>query len=82
MKMQQRGFTLIEMVIAISLLAIMISAIVFSFDGAKSRAQVVVAAMEEYAGAMERLKTDASCYPKSIGALIDRDQASGQANSF
>ncbi len=82
MKMQQRGLTLIEMVIAISLLAIMISAIVFSFDGSKSRAQVLVAAMEEYSGAMERLKTDASCYPKSIVALIDRDQASGQANSF
>ena len=82
MKMQQRGLTLIEMVIAISLLAIMISAIVFSFDGSKSRAQVLVAAMEEYSGAMERLKTDTSCYPKSIVALIDRHQASGQVNSF
>ena len=82
MKMQQRGLTLIEMVIAISLLAIMISAIVFSFDGSKSRAQVLVAAMEEYSGAMERLKTDASCYPRSIVALIDRDQAAGTANSF
>ena len=82
MNMQQRGMTLIEMVIAISLLAIMISAIVFSFDGSKSRAQVLVAAMEEYAGAMERIKTDASCYPKSIVALMDRDQAVGADKSF
>ena len=44
MKPLQKGMTLIEMVIAISLLAIMISAIVFSFDGSKSRAQVLVAA--------------------------------------
>ena len=82
MKMQQRGLTLIEMVIAISLLAIMISAIVFSFDGSKSRAQVLVAAMEEYAGAMERLKTDASCYPKSIVALMDRGEVVGADKSF
>lgn len=78
----QRGLTLIEMVIAISLLAIMISAIVFSFDGSKSRAQVLIAAMEEYTGAMERIKTDTSCYPKSLAALLDRSLAEGTAKSF
>ena len=79
---KQKGLTLIEMVIAISLLAIMISAIVFSFDGSKSRAQVLVAAMEEYTGALERLKTDASCYPRSLVALIDRAAAAGAGSSF
>lgn len=78
----QRGLTLIEMVIAISLLAIMISAIVFSFDGSKSRAQILIAAMEEYTGALERMKTDTSCYPRSLVALIDRAEAVGGANSF
>lgn len=60
----------------------MISAIVFSFDGSKSRAQVLVAAMEEYAGALERMKTDTSCYPKTLVALIDRDAAVGAAKSY
>lgn len=78
----QRGLTLIEMVIAISLLAIMISAIVFSFDGSKSRAQVLIAAMEEYTGAMERMKTDTSCYPRSLAALIDRSKSLTGANSW
>lgn len=78
----QRGLTLIEMVIAISLLAIMISAIVFSFDGSKSRAQVLVAAMEEYTGALERMKTDTSCYPKSLAALIDRAQVKETTDSY
>lgn len=78
----QRGLTLIEMVIAISLLAIMISAIVFSFDGSKSRAQVLIAAMEEYTGAMERMKTDTSCYPKSLAALLDRSLSEGKTKSF
>lgn len=78
----QRGLTLIEMVIAISLLAIMISAIVFSFDGSKSRAQVLLAAMEEYTGAMERIKTDTSCYPKTLVALQDRKAAEGTGQSY
>jgi prepilin-type N-terminal cleavage/methylation domain-containing protein len=78
----QRGLTLIEMVIAISLLAIMISAIVFSFDGSRSKAQVLVASMSEYANAMERLKQDASCYPRNMAALFDRAAAQLGTNSF
>jgi prepilin-type N-terminal cleavage/methylation domain-containing protein len=78
----QRGLTLIEMVIAISLLAIMISAIVFSFDGSKSRAQVLVAAMNEYSGALERMKTDTSCYPRSLAGLIDRGAVTATTDSF
>ena len=82
MKPLQKGLTLIEMVIAISLLAIMISAIVFSFDGSKSRAQVLVAAMNEYAGALERMKTDTSCYPRKLAGLFDRGAVETSANSF
>jgi len=78
----QKGLTLIEMVIAISLLAIMISAIVFSFDGSKSRAQVMIAAMTAYAGAMERMKSDTACYPKMLPALFDRSYAEGATASY
>lgn len=81
-KKQQAGFTLLEMVIAISILAIMLSAVVFSYDGSKSRAQVLVTAMEEYSAAAERIKTDTSCYPKSLAALFDRSQAVGAALSY
>ncbi len=79
---KQAGFTLLEMVIAIAILAIMLSAIVFSYDGSKSRAQVLVTAMEEYSAGLERIKTDTSCYPKSLTALFDRSQASGTALSY
>ena len=79
---KQAGFTLLEMVIAISILAIMLSAVVFSYDGSKSRAQVLITAMEEYASALERIKTDTSCYPRSLTALFDRSKSASAAASY
>lgn len=79
---KQLGFTLLEMVIAISILSVIAAAVVLSYDGSKSRAQVLVSAMDEYGGAQQRLKADTSCYSKSLAALFNLSDASGAANSF
>lgn len=78
-KTKAAGFTLVEMVIAISLLAIMLAAVVFSFDGARSRAQVLITAMDEYGNAMTRLHTDTGCYSQKLSSLLNKptDAASG-----
>lgn len=79
---QQKGFTLLEMVIAISILAVMGAVVVLSYNGSKAKAQALVAAMDEYGGAQQRLKADTSCYSRSLGALFDRNDASGAAKSW
>jgi prepilin-type N-terminal cleavage/methylation domain-containing protein len=79
----QDGFTLLEMVIAISILAIMLAAVVFSYDGSKSRGQILVTAMDEYGGALQRMKADTACYPKKLAALLGKEYISnGGADTF
>ena len=70
-----RGFTLLELVIAIVLLGILASVTVFSFDGSRSRGQLLVAAMQEYANALTRMKADTACFPARLSALLQRSEA-------
>jgi prepilin-type N-terminal cleavage/methylation domain-containing protein len=68
----QDGFTLLEIVVAIVLLGILASIAVFSFDGSKSRGQMLVSAMEEYGNALLRMKADTACYPRTLEALFSQ----------
>lgn len=81
-KARQGGFTLLEMVIAISILSIMMAAVVLSYDGSKSRGMILVTSMDEYGGAMQRMKADTACYPRSLVALLDRAFVAQGADSF
>jgi prepilin-type N-terminal cleavage/methylation domain-containing protein len=69
------GFTLLELVVAIVLLGILASVTVFSFDGSRSRGQLLVAAMQEYANALTRMKADTACFPARLSALALRSEA-------
>lgn len=71
----EAGFTLLELVVAIVLLGILASVTVFSFDGSRSRGQLLVAAMQEYANALTRMKADTACFPARLSALALRSEA-------
>ncbi len=70
-----RGFTLLELVVAIVLLGVLASVTVFSFDGSRSRGQLLVTAMQEYANALTRMKADTACFPARLSALALRNEA-------
>ena len=69
------GFTLLEIVVAIVLLGILTTVAVFTFDGSKSRGQLLVAGMESYGQALLRMKTDTACYPSVLAALFNQGAA-------
>ena len=69
------GFTLLELVVAIVLLGVLASVTVFSFDGSRSRGQLLVTAMQEYANALTRMKADTACFPARLSALALRSEA-------
>jgi prepilin-type N-terminal cleavage/methylation domain-containing protein len=78
----QRGFTLIEMVIAIGILAMMAAIAVFSYNGDKSRAGLLVGLLDGYASAEKMLKSGTSCYSKTLSALNNPGDADGIANNW
>ncbi len=69
------GFTLLELVVAIVLLGVLASVTVVSFDGSRSRGQLLITAMQEYANALTRMKADTACFPARLSALALRSEA-------
>ncbi len=71
----QRGFTTMELIIAVIVIGILASAYVFSFNPDNAKATTLYSVSREYANGLVRLKTEASCYPTRMGALFDRTQS-------
>ena len=78
-KSAESGFTLLEIVVAIVLLGILTTIAVFSFEGSKSRGQLLVSGMDEYGNALIRMKADTACYPKTLNALFVKTAAASSS---
>ncbi|WP_337232540.1 type II secretion system protein, partial [Vibrio cholerae] len=71
----QRGFSLLELVVALTLLAVISGGIMMAFDGSRSRAQALISSMSELGNAQLRLKNDTGCFVNMPVALFDRTAA-------
>ena len=65
----QAGFTLIELLVGLAILTLLAVSVSGAFDGSRSRAQAMVAAMAEVGNANIRLKNDTGCYVNRPDAL-------------
>lgn len=72
---QQTGFTLIEILIAISIMVILGTVLVFHFNMSKSKGAALVTAMQGVASAATRFDTDTSCMPTNTGELFNKNLA-------
>ena len=78
---QQRGFTLLEIIVGLVLLGILAVAVTGSFDGSRSRAQSLLSQMNEFKSANIRLKQDTGCYALNAALLFDPRQADVTASN-
>ena len=67
---RQRGFTLIEILVALAILSVIALLASNAFDGARSKAQAMVGLARQVADANLQLKTDTGCYVNKPMALV------------
>ncbi len=73
----ERGFTLIEMMIVVAIIAILVSILVPNFVRARAQAQTAAceANLKEIATALELYETDHDAYPAGTNAPVDGSNA-------
>lgn len=82
MKQRQRGATLIEVLIVLTILTIMALLAANSFDGARTKAQAMISLGKQLGESNMQLKLDTGCYVKNASALFDPEAAALPANNF
>lgn len=65
------GFTLIETLVALAIIALIASLVMMSFDGSRSKAQALLVTMAELSKANLRMKNDTGCMANDVSALFD-----------
>jgi prepilin-type N-terminal cleavage/methylation domain-containing protein len=78
----QRGFTLIEILVALAILSIIALLASNAFDGSRSKAQAMIGLARQVADGNLQLKTDTGCYVNRPQALFDADVAALPANNY
>ena len=81
-KAQHKGFTLIEMLVALAILSLMALLAVTAYDGSRSKAEVMVALARQIANANIALKNDTGCYASVPQALFDTTAAQNPADNY
>lgn len=72
---QQGGFTLVETIVAVAVVVLMGTALIFHFNMSKSKGQALLTEMQGVASAATRFNTDTSCMPTNTGELFNRTLA-------
>lgn len=67
----QRGFTLIEILVALAILSVLALLASNAFDGSRSKAQAMIALSKQVGDANIQLKTDTGCFVNRPQALFD-----------
>lgn len=81
-QIRARGFTLIEMLVALAILSLMALLAVTAFDGSRSKAEVMVALAKQVADANIALKNDTGCYVSVPQALFDTTAAQNPSDNY
>ena len=72
---REAGFSLVEVLVALAVLTIISAALIFSFNFAKSKGQVLFSLMHSIGDAAQRFAVDTSCYPYTTGDLFKQSLA-------
>lgn len=78
----RRGFSMVEMLIVISLLALLTVLSTGAFDGARTKAQTMISLGKQIGEANIMLKLDTGCYVKNASALFDPAAAVVASNNY
>lgn len=81
-KSLQRGFTLIEILVALSILSVLALLASNAFDGSRSKAQAMIALGKQVGDGNIQLKTDTGCFVNNPHALFDEATAQVVANNY
>ena len=78
----QRGFSLIEALVVLTILTIMALLAASAFDGSRTKAQAMLNLGKQIGEANIKLKLDTGCYVKNTQALFDPTAAGDKANNY
>ena len=74
-KQVEQGFTLIELVIVIGIIAMLAGLSILAYDGSRGQGVALYSKLTQYGDSLKRMKFDTQCYPTQTGALFNRTMA-------
>lgn len=69
------GFTLMELVIVIGIIAMLAGLSILAYDGSRGQGVNLYSKMTQYGDSLKRMKFDTQCYPLKTGGLFNRTLA-------
>jgi len=78
---RQNGFTLIEALVVLFIIALLAVISMTAFDGSRSKAQTLVSFMSQVAGGAQQFRTDTGAYPATVHGLTDSTKAKAFGNT-